>query len=314
MEPEAGEKPSDYFFDLVHHEDIDRVKAELKRACEETGIFHQEFRIVKADTGEIRWMNSYGRAVSGANTGPTRIVGVIYDITHRKMLEQQKDEFIGIASHELRTPVTSIKAYSELLHETFANSGDRESLELVDKLDVQVDRLMHLIKALLDTTSIAENQLNLHKREIDINELIRDRADSLQRLSAKHNLIVLPGLVRPILADKERIGQVLTNLISNAIKYSPNGGDVIISSVEVQGGVQVTVRDSGIGIPEDLQKRVFDRFFRVSNPRIHSFPGMGLGLYITAGIIHKHGGTISATSKAGEGSVFCFTLPYDGSN
>jgi two-component system, chemotaxis family, CheB/CheR fusion protein len=311
INPDGEPKAGDYFLRFVHNEDVETVGAEIKAAVEEKGVFHHEFRIVVPATGEIRWLNGYGRTVARDGENASRMVGVIYDITHRKILEQQKDEFIGIASHELRTPVTSIKAYSEILHETFEEAKDKSSLDLVSKLDVQVDRLMNLIRALLDTTSIAENQLKIQKEELDLNELIKDRAESLQRLSAKHKLVVLPGILKPVQADKERIGQVLTNLISNAIKYSPNGGDVVISSVEVQNGVQVSVRDSGIGIPEDLQNRVFDRFFRVSNPRIHSFPGMGLGLYITAGIVHRHGGTISATSKPGEGSVFYFTLPYD---
>ena len=111
-------------------------------------------------------------------------------------------------------------------------------------------------------------------------------------------------------ADRERIGQVITNLISNAIKYSPNGGEITVAATGTRDNILVAVTDQGIGISDEMQHKVFDRFFRVSNPRFNTYPGMGLGLYITAGIIHRHGGTLSVTSKLNEGSTFTFSLPY----
>src|SRR5205085_6825058 len=105
--------------------------------------------------------------------------------------------------------------------------------------------------------------------------------------------------------------QVITNLVTNAIKYSPGGGEVLIRSKSENGQLTVNIKDMGIGIPEELQGKVFDRFFRVSNPQIQTFPGMGLGLYISAGIIRRHGGTISVVSYEGKGSEFSFTLPHD---
>jgi two-component system CheB/CheR fusion protein len=239
-------------------------------------------------------------------------VKVARDMTERILLEQQKDEFIGIASHELKTPVTSIKAYAELLQEVFEEVADTQSVEMISKLNMQVDRLIKLIHALLDTTRVSDGELPLHKQEFDLNALIVECMDDLQHLSKKHNIVLQLGDTKKLAADKDRIGQVITNLLSNAIKYSPDGGDIIVATMATESGVQLSVRDNGIGIPTDVKDKVFGRFFRVSSiPQVQTCPGMGLGLYIAEGIIHSHGGTISVESKQGEGSVFYFTLPYD---
>ena len=239
-------------------------------------------------------------------------VGVFQDISERKALEQQKDEFISIASHELKTPVTSIKAYAELLLEKFTRSQQPESASIMQKLNAQIDRLNYLVRDLLDTTKIADDHLQLHIERFNLNELIAARVEELQRLSEKHELVFRQSSIRPITADRERIGQVLINLITNAIKYSPNGGKVTVSTEQEKGGVKISVNDQGIGIAEEVRHKVFDRFYRVSNPKMETFPGMGLGLYISAGIIKRHGGTIAVDSEPGKGSTFYFTLPYNG--
>ena len=224
-------------------------------------------------------------------------------------MEQQKDDFIGIASHELKTPVTSIKAYAEVLHETFLGSGDTASATLLEKLDVQVDRLIELIKALLDTSKIAEGKLILKPEQFKLNTLVKERTEDLQRLSNRHQLTMHSKEEITITADRERIGQALTNLISNAIKYSPKGGNIDIALNQLNNEVQVSIKDEGIGISEGARSKVFDRFFREESVQKQNFSGMGLGLYVTAKIIFEHGGKIWVESIQGEGSIFYFTLP-----
>jgi two-component system CheB/CheR fusion protein len=236
-------------------------------------------------------------------------VEFIIDITARKLLEQQKDGFIAIASHELKTPVTSIKVYVEVLRERLEKSKDSENIELVKKLNTQVERLNNLIVDLLDTTNIVEGQLTLKLKVFDINELISEQVEEAKRLSKDHVFIVKPGNPKNINADRDRIGQVLTNLLSNAVKYSAPGSKIIITSRNTPNGIKVSVQDNGIGIPENMINSVFDRFFRISNTQTETYPGMGLGLYISAEIIERHGGTISVESVEGEGSTFYFTLP-----
>jgi two-component system CheB/CheR fusion protein len=238
-------------------------------------------------------------------------VKVARDMTERKMIEQQKDDFIGIASHELKTPVTSIKAYAEVLQEIFKENADAANEELMSKLNTQVDRLTALISDLLDTTKVAEGKLVLQKESVDLNGLLDERMEELQRTSPKHKLVIKKGKTKAVIADKERLGQVLINLISNAIKYSPAGGEVIITSEDRGDSVMVAVRDFGIGISPDMQNRVFERFFRARDKRVSTFPGLGLGLYIASEIVKRHGGTIGVNSVAGEGSEFYFEIPYN---
>jgi signal transduction histidine kinase len=173
-----------------------------------------------------------------------------------------------------------------------------------------VDRLTNLVNDLLDTTKIVEGKLRLLPSEFELNDLIRERVADLQRTSDRHTLIFESNAVVTLYADRERIEQVLNNLISNAIKYSPKGGNVIIRTESTDEGVRITVTDTGIGIPEDSLPKIFERFFRVVSPETDSLPGMGLGLYITAGIVHHHGGTIMVRSESGQGSVFQLALPY----
>jgi PAS domain S-box-containing protein len=239
----------------------------------------------------------------------TGFVKVAQDVTERKLLEQQKDEFISIASHELKTPVTTIKAYSEFLKEVSEDHGNDEITLLVSKLNIQVDRLTGLVMSLLDTTKISEGQLTLFPEKFNINQLITERIDELQHTTTIHKLVFVPGQDKYVTADKERIGQVLTNLISNGIKYSPKGGNIIITISGTEKCIQVSVKDNGIGIPGELKDRIFERFYRVHTEEISTYPGMGLGLYIAARIIQRHGGKIWAESNPHEGSTFYFSLP-----
>jgi two-component system CheB/CheR fusion protein len=306
----ATEKPANFFLQFIHPDDLQRVNMEWTKGLA-TGIFQSEFRIVQADNHQVKWINCYGRAVAKEGVHVTRIVGVIYDITGRKKMEQQKDDFIGIASHELRTPLTSIKVYAELLADMFEEKHDTTAVLYMQKLDNQVDRITGLVSSLLDTARISEGQLKLQQESFDMNELIERQIKELKHLSRAHELLFKPGKLKHVKADKERVAQVITNFLTNAIKYSPKGGKVIIASEEMGDGVRVSVKDSGMGIPDELQEKIFDRFFRINNPAVQTFPGMGIGLYIAQNIIQRHKGRIGVESKTGKGSEFYFFLPYD---
>ncbi len=239
-------------------------------------------------------------------------VKVARDMTEQKIVEQQKDEFIGIASHELRTPVTSIKAYAEVLQDMFEESGDTEHAGLMKKMDAQIDRLAQLIRSLLDVTKLSEGKLQFAKETINLSELIADTRDELQR-ATKHELSFTPSAIPKVVGDPERIRQVLTNIISNAIKYSPETAPVHIYCRAAEGEVVVCVEDKGIGMTEEVAEQVFGRFYRSDEPGINTYPGLGLGLYISAEFVKRHGGRIWVEkSEPGVGSVFCFSLPVEG--
>lgn len=303
------DRPPGFFLKFIHPEDIAGVRATFEKAMREGDIFHTEFRIIRADNAEVRWVDGYGRVIIQETTGARHMIGVLYDITRRKMLEQQKDEFISIASHELQTPVTSIKAYTQILARMFEEDNESEKSQLIKKLDGQIARLINLIRTLLDNTKVSEGQMPLHRAPFNLNDLIGERIEELKVLSASHRIIFDPKTTVHLTADRERIGEVLTNLITNAIKYSPLGGDVSIDCTFADAEVKVSVIDQGIGIPEELRKKVFGRFFRGSDSNNLAAPGLGLGLYIAAGIIYRHHGTIGVDSQIGKGSTFYFVIP-----
>ena len=270
---------------------------------------------VKHKDGSWAWIEATGS--NHLDTPNIRaLVGNFRNITERKkaederrLLEHQKDDFLGIASHELKTPVTSIKAYGQVLQKIFTRKGDEKSTEMLQKMDAQVNRLTSLIGDLLDVTKIQSGNLVLHAEQFDFNTFIKECMCDLQLTTEQHKLVVKLGTTVRMYGDKERLGQVLTNLVSNAIKYSPHAQKIIIQSKKEKDMVTVSVQDFGIGISKTKQPRVFERFYRVSGRKEDTFPGLGLGLYISAQIIKRQGGKIWVESTEGRGSTFYFSLP-----
>jgi len=312
LEPGNDVKSSLFFKRFVHAEDVEDVSNRLSLAVSGVSPFRAEFRIVRADNGETRWMSGFGRDVEWSDGKVTRMTGVMYDVTERKKLEQQKEEFIGIAGHELKTPVTSIKVYTEILLDMLIEAQNYQGAALVQKLDTQVERLTTLIHDLLDTTKMDDGLLVLHYSKFDMNKLIEERVGELRLLSLEHWIDFTAGADVWVSADRERIGQVIVNLVHNAVKYAPAGGDIAIRCVQVPGGVQVSVSDQGIGIAPYLAERIFERFFRANAPDLPTSSGLGLGLYISEGIIVRHHGRIWVESEPGKGSTFYFNIPYEG--
>ncbi|MHB1086728.1 MAG: ATP-binding protein [Minisyncoccota bacterium] len=230
------------------------------------------------------------------------------DITERKHLETQKDDFISIATHELKTPVTSIKAYAQVLQSRFAKEGNLKAVEMLSKMDVQLKKLTGLIGDLLDVTKVEGGKLQFHEGLFDFNELAAEIIDEMKLTTSKHTITKHLVGTTIIQGDRDRIGQVITNLLSNAIKYSPHDEKIIVTTSGNKKEVTLCVQDFGIGIAKDQQDRVFERFFRVGDAE-DTFAGMGLGLFISSEIVKRQDGRISVKSTGKKGSSFCFTLP-----
>jgi PAS domain S-box-containing protein len=226
-------------------------------------------------------------------------------------LQQQKEEFIGIASHELKTPVTSLKAYSQFVEGTLRKDGLTMQANLVGKMSNQIEKLQNLITDLLDVTKINGGKLQFNDDFFDFNEMLVESIEDLQRTTQTHEIVTRLEPIGQVWADRFRISQVLTNLITNGIKYSPDSKSILVTSHLQNGEVIVSVEDTGIGISEKHQQNLFDRFYRVSGTRENIFTGLGLGLYISAEIIKQEGGRIWVNSTEGKGSTFCFALPMD---
>ncbi len=235
------------------------------------------------------------------------VAGSTRDITNRKQLESQKDEFMGIVSHELKTPVTSIKAFTQVLQNRFAQAGDERSSALLGKMDAQINKLTALIADLLDVTKIEGGQLQFNEDYFSFDELVAEIVEEIQRTTNKHAIEKIGFTNKTVFGDTYRIGQVMINMLTNAMKYSPDADRIIVKTMGDNQHVTLCVQDFGVGIPEERQQQIFERFYRVSGN--DTIPGIGLGLYISAEIIRRQGGTIWVESEQGKGSTFCFSLP-----
>jgi signal transduction histidine kinase/CHASE3 domain sensor protein len=225
-------------------------------------------------------------------------------------LSRLKDEFLSIASHELRTPVTSIKGYTQL-SKTLIREKDLETAEeyLGIALD-QIDRMSRLILELLDVSRIETGRLEIRREVIEWGSFVRNIVDRLNTALGERNIVLdVPADTRVVIGDRDRLEQVLGNLLENAVKYSPDGSDVHVNVEERAEQVVTSVADRGIGIPQDELGQVFERFHRGRQVSSTNYGGLGLGLYITKQIVERHGGTIGVESRHGEGTTFQFTLP-----
>jgi len=223
-----------------------------------------------------------------------------------EMLNAKKDEFISIASHELKTPLTSIKGFLELL--TSSELVPQTKL-FVQKALNNTHKLERLIYDLLDVSKIQAGQLQLNMKEFDIDQLIAECINDAQIPASAHDIIKEGGVENSIIyADRNRIEQVLINLLSNAIKYSPEGGRIIVKTTRTESGIIISIKDFGIGLAIVEREKIFDRFYR-STQKESRAAGFGLGLYICSQIIKRHNGRIWVESEKGSGSTFYFELP-----
>jgi two-component system phosphate regulon sensor histidine kinase PhoR len=243
--------------------------------------------------------DEYGHIIGG--------IGTFMDVTIRRKNIQNKDEFISVASHELRTPVTSLKAALQLLDRMKDSPSPKMLPVLIDQANKSLNKLSVLISDLLNTTKMTEGQLHLNKKQVILSYLVKDCCQNLHT-EAGHQVIVDGDTNLQVSADADKIEQVINNFINNVVKYAPDTKDIHISIEQVGNMAKVSVKDNGPGIPPEKLPHLFDRYYRVDNSGIQ-YSGLGLGLYICAEIIKKHNGQIGADSDVGKGSTFWFTLP-----
>jgi signal transduction histidine kinase len=234
----------------------------------------------------------------------------IQDITQRRLIERQKDDFVGYVTHELKTPITSLSAFVQLLQGYHEKTGDKKSQFLLAKVAGQLERLTKLLSSFTHVYKAQTGMLELHREPLDVYELARETVEMFQYTTATHMISLDGAITRPISADKERIRQVIINLLINAIKYSPNADAIVVKLQETSKEIIVSVQDFGPGIPKEAQTRIFERFFRVQRgSQDYSVKGLGLGLYIALEIVKAHKGKLWVESTEGKGSTFLFSLP-----
>jgi PAS domain S-box-containing protein len=249
------------------------------------------------------------RPVRDAEGRVTGILSAVIDVTARHLLDRQKDEFIALALHELRTPVTTIKGYAQVGVKAAGEAGNDRLARILRVIVEQSDRLTRLVSELLDVSRMDNGTLELDLQRFDLAGLLREVVGNLSLTAPEFEFdLHLPHAPVMVHADRQRIEQVITNLVQNAVKYSADSRKIEIG-LRVGDGQAVTgVRDYGVGIPLDQQTRIFERFYRASNVRAHR-SGLGLGLFISHNIVHRHGGRMWVQSAEGQGSTFYFSLP-----
>jgi len=241
-----------------------------------------------------------------------RVIGIskiARDITEQKQNEERKNDFIGMASHELKTPLTSLTALVQVLQKKLKDSPDPFIPQALGKVNLQTKKMSSLINGFLNISRLESGRLEVNKQPFDLSELISEELDEIKLTVNSHAFTFNPATPVTVNADREKISSVISNLLSNAVKYSPRGKLVTVSCALHDNEVQVSVTDDGMGIrPQDLP-RIFDRYYRSESQHTRHISGFGVGLYLSAEIIRRHDGRIWVESEKGKGSTFYFTLP-----
>jgi len=308
MEPQEVVPDFDTIPKFVHPEDRERVIR-----AEQDVI---EYRVIRKD-GVIR--NFRNRTEIMDLNDEKYVIGTTQDITElyekdlaqktSELLLKKKDEFISIASHELKTPITNIKASIQILQDLVEDSLEKETMTpFLDRSAKQAAKLTELINDLLDASIMDSGEIKIKKSLFNIREAVQESADEICSRSKDCEIKIEGESEVAVNADRCRLQQVITNLLTNAIKYSPRNKTVIVKLERNDQQVKVSVIDKGIGISEDNFDRIFEKYFRVDGSA-KKFSGLGLGLYISKEIIKKHGGTIGVNSTEGKGATFWFTIP-----
>jgi two-component system CheB/CheR fusion protein len=292
--------------ELLHPDDLERSVMRWQAALAEKSKYEGEFRLKRMTDGVYRWHYSEAIPFKDEHGNITAWIGTNIDVDDQKKELEKKDEFIGVASHELKTPLTSLKGYIQLI-EFQDNLSDAAKI-YVTKATSSINKLQHLIDELLDASKIKAGKLKFEKQNFNLTKLVSLCIENSTYMYPAYKITKELQDDIMVYGNDERIEQVLMNLINNAVKYSPIKKEIIIRAEKNIDSAIVSVIDFGIGMLNSDQDMVFERFYR-ANHHESTMPGLGMGLYISSEIIKEHNGEINVRSKLNEGSVFSFSLP-----
>jgi two-component system, sensor histidine kinase and response regulator len=224
-------------------------------------------------------------------------------------LESKRNEFIGMVVHELKTPITSLKGYAQLLYKRCVRTGDEQTAQFASRMDTQITKLTALVDDFLDVTRLAEGKLQFVEDYFPFDTLIAEIVQEIQFINERQAIVQEGMTNKTIWGDRTRIGQVITNLLTNAMKYAPDTERIVVKTSSDTDTVTLCVQDFGPGIPKSLHSKIFDPFYRIEKFQQGAAPGLGLGLHIAAEIIKRQDGHLWVESEEGKGATFCFTLP-----
>ena len=285
------------------------VANKLENAIYNGGDYDVTYPVTGLHDQRLRWLRAIGNLQPDRSGLFYAFTGVVMDVTEQQQDQQRKNDFIGMVSHELKTPLTSLSALIQLANEKLKNNDDAFLGEAMMKANLQVKRMTNLINGFLNVSRLESAKLVLDKSKFSLGGLIADVAKEMDIMVSTHSFKTDLDTTVVVNADKDKIWSVVTNLISNAVKYSPETTRVELTCKVMGTNAQVSVRDSGVGLAPADKEQVFDRYFRVENNSTRHIAGFGIGLYLSAEIIRRHNGAIWVESELGKGAVFYFTLP-----
>lgn len=307
--PLSGEINWEMVTSAVEPEFIPEVNAAMENAIKYGTPVDSTYAIRHLETGERRWMRVAGKVREDGLGGFSHVYAVVMDVTIQKQDEQRKNDFIAMVSHELKTPLTSVTGYAQVLQRLANKDGDQLTIGLLEKMERQIKKMAVMINGFLNISRLEAGKIQMNVRHFDMALLMQEIEEEFQATVSSHLLFFNTCSKLMLTADRDKIGHVINNLISNAVKYSPAGSKILIDCNSENGSLVLSVEDKGIGVnPQDLEK-LFDRYYRVQGTQVVTVSGFGIGLYLSAEIIKSHGGKIWAESTVGEGSTFYFSVP-----
>ena len=295
---------------LIHPDDKEHVTKTFKEAFDKQESWEWEFRLPNRQ-GKYLWLLARGKARIGLDGVFAGYISSTIDITARKEDEQRKNDFIGMVSHELKTPLTSLSAYLQMLQGRARKADDLFTLGALDKSVNQTKKMTTMINGFLNVSRLESGKIHIDRSRFDMAELLKEVEEESVATVTSHQVVFAPVEETYVIADRDKIGQIVNNFISNAVKYSPLGSTINVACETVGNHTQLNVKDKGLGIKIEDQHKLFDRYYRVESNAGH-IAGFGIGLYLCAEIIQRHeGGKIWVESEVGKGSTFKFSIPIE---
>jgi two-component system sensor histidine kinase VicK len=298
----------------LHPDDRERVLGVIANVFKKhisNGDYDVEYRTIGVEDQRIRWVRAKGKAYFDENDRPVRFIGAALDITEQKNDELRKNDFIGMVSHELKTPLTSLTAIVQILQGKVSKNEDGFMINALDKANNQVKKMTVMINSFLNISRLESGKIHLVKQDFNLDELIIEVIAEAELTMPTHLVTLIPSGTITVNADRDKIGSVISNLLSNAVKYSPRGKQIEVQCERIDHHVIVYVKDQGMGIREEDIEKIFERYYRVQSSHREQIAGFGIGLYLSAEIIERHGGRIGVNSEVGKGSSFWFALPLN---
>ncbi|AMR30418.1 hypothetical protein A0256_02780 [Mucilaginibacter sp. PAMC 26640] len=316
LKEQFGYKPDDEVsYDMIANaipEEYRRnVTDAVDKAIASGKNYEMEHPVISHADQKIQWVRAYGKLYPDSEGSLSHFSGIIMDITEQKHDEIRKNDFIGMVSHELKTPLTSLSAYSQMLYSKARNGGDPFTIGALEKVNSQVKKMSTMINGFLNVSRLESGKIFLNKEQFRLDELVEEMIADARLTFNSHQITFIHSEPVTLIADMDKIGSVISNLLSNAVKYSPRGKNISLECRINGGDAMVSVKDEGMGIkPNDID-RIFERYYRVDSAHTQTVSGFGIGLYLCAEIVERHHGKIWVESEKAQGSTFYFTLPVN---